>query len=65
MNLILTVAIISAITIIFVYAVGRAHGSQKERSRQSEERLNNLFRACSARTNADVDKLRKKYRRSV
>jgi len=65
MNLVIVLAVVSIIIIAFVYSIGKLHGIQRQKVKQNEERLNNILRACSARTNADVDKLRKKYRRSV
>ena len=47
---------------IFVYFIGLLHGSQKEKGEQNEKELETVKRACDARTNADIDKLRSKYK---
>ena len=47
----------------FVYLAGYLYGSQKEKGKKNEKETDILRRASSARTNADVDELRSKYKR--
>lgn len=61
-TLILVVVIISIITIGFVYAIGRLHGSQAEKGKQNEQELELIKDAVKIRLNSNTDKLRKKYK---
>ena len=47
---------------IFVYFIGLLHGSQNEKGKQNEKELETVKRACNARTNADIERMRAKYK---
>lgn len=51
--------------IVFVYFIGLVHGSRTEKGKQNEKELDTVRRACSARTNANVERLRSKYKRNT
>ena len=56
-------AIIIAIAfIVCVYMIGLLHGVDKTKGNQNEKELETVKRACDARTNADIERLRKKYK---
>lgn len=60
------VAIIIVISFIAgVYMLGLIRGVEKEKGKQNEKELETVKRACDARTNADIDKLREKFKRSA
>jgi len=63
MELAITVGLISAFIIIFVYVIGRMQGSQSEKGKSDNERHNALRRASSARTNSDIVELRRVFKR--
>lgn len=48
--------------IVFVYFIGLVNGSRKEKGKQNEREADTIRRACSARTNANIERLRKKYK---
>ena len=58
----LVVAIGSVITSLFLYMTGRIHGSEKEKGKQNEKGLDVVQRASNARTNANIEQLRKRYK---
>ena len=60
--IVLVIAVIVAIG--FVYSFGYLEGSQTEKDKQNEKELETLKTAVAARNNADVDKLRSKYKRN-
>lgn len=51
------------VTAIFLYMTGMFHGADKEKAKQNEKELETVNRACNARTNADIEQLRNKYKR--
>lgn len=57
------VIICTIIAIFFVYCLGHVHGTQIERTKQDEKEIDTLKRAYNARNNADIDSLRKKFKR--
>lgn len=57
------VFIISIIVAIgFVYLAGYLYGSQKQKGKEDEREIDTIQRASAARSNASIDKLRKKYK---
>lgn len=60
--IVLVIAVIVATG--FVYSFGYLEGSQNEKDKQNEKEIETLKTAVAARNNADVDKLRSKYKRN-
>lgn len=56
------IAVSSLIALFFVYSIGVMQGTQKERARNEKERLDVVRRSLSARINADVSRLQRKYK---
>ena len=61
-TLVLVVAVIGAITISLVYAVGRSHGSQAEKGKQNEKELRIVKDAFKIRLHSKPEQLRRKYK---
>jgi len=57
------VVVISVIVAMgFVYVAGYLYGSQKQKGKEDEREIDTVQRASAARTNAQLDKLRAKYK---
>lgn len=59
MQILCVVAVLSAIVIYFAYSMGKVQGSQEEKDKQDEVIKN----ALKIKLDANVDELRKKYKR--
>lgn len=60
----MVIMIATVVAVIFVYTVAYIQGTQDEKEKQNGKELETLKSAITARNNADVDKLRKKYKRN-